>query len=506
MDLYPLTLIYMFYELGSLYLDPFVSGPFLYFTVLNSRRMPCRLRMIHKRPFVDNESYEFACKHPRQLDCIDQLTSNFPLDDAYQKTRNSGEDSLNKYQELGRPRSDSVMEVSNEAQRDVDACATGCFPHFLWVNDEALQEDNLSLFPECLDNGEHLKAFLHSDDILSPIDCPFHKPVSIGVEHQAEIPEWNSADMDSSKHLSESTSQGSLTQSFSLRFTDSDGYEDRLMGTCVVPMPQLEVSASSYFEGANSECMCLDRGSIRCVRQHIVEARQKLIEDLGEQTFRALGFCEMGDEEIANRWAEDEQQAFYEVVMSNPVSLGKNFWNHLSATFPSRSKSELVSFYFNVFVLQKRAEQNRFHTPNVDSDDDEWQRGEDGVEEEEDDSVVESLTVYGAPCYEQDQRYGCYEHIEDEGEVTASKEATDYDSNRVVSDEEYDGDLDDISGNDFAISSRDYSSRNNDKKLIEFPANKEDDDSCTSYEYQQDNADPCLPLDSVTDGRHSNQQ
>ncbi|KAJ8771579.1 hypothetical protein K2173_026756 [Erythroxylum novogranatense] len=252
--------------------------------------------------------------------------------------------------------------------------------------------------------------------------------------------------------------------------------------------------------------MCLDRGSIRCVRQHIVEARQKLIEDLGEQTFRALGFCEMGDEEIANRWTEDEQQAFYEVVMSNPVSLGKNFWNHLSAAFPSRSKSELVSFYFNVFVLRKRAEQNRFHTPNVDSDDDEWQRGEDGVEEEEDDSVVESLTVYGAPCYEQDQTYGCYEHIEDEGEVTASKEATDYDSNRVVSDQEYDGDLDDISGNDFAISSRDYSSGNNDKKLIEFPANKEDDDSCTSYEYQQDNADPCLPLDSVTDGRHSNQQ
>ncbi|KAJ8750188.1 hypothetical protein K2173_014103 [Erythroxylum novogranatense] len=458
--------------------------------------MICRLKMIHKRPFVDNDSYEFACKHPRQLEYIDQLTPIFPLDDADKKPRNSAEDSSNEYQELGRLRSCSAMEVSDEVQQDVETGATGCFPHFFWINNEAPEADNLALFPHCFENEEQLKEFLSTDGIHSPVDCPFQKLVLIGPEHQAEIPEWNLEDMKSYlKQLHDSDSQSSLAQSSNLRLTVNHGYKEKLMGSCVLPMPESEPSASPCSEGTRIECACVDGSSIRCTRQHIAEARQKLRNNLGEQTFEALGFCNMG-EEIANRWTEDEQQAFHEVVLSNPASLGKNFWDHLSEGFLSRPKWELVSYYFNVFTLQKRAEQNRFEPQNVDSDDDEWQRGEIGMAEGDDDSVVETLTAHDAYTYNQlDQAYQCSEYIEDEDEFTAS----DSNGNRVACDVEYEGDLDDISGDHILISLRDYSNSHCIKHLTELPANKGDDDSCTSDEYQRDNADCCLPLGSRTD-------
>lgn len=101
---------------------------------------------------------------------------------------------------------------------------------------------------------------------------------------------------------------------------------------------------------------------------------------------------------MAEKWSEEDQHLFQEVVFSNPSSAGKNFWDNLSAVYPSRTKKEIVSYYYNVFMLRRRAEQNRCDPLNIDSDDDEWKESddeftiseEDVISEEDEDSVVDS--------------------------------------------------------------------------------------------------------------------
>lgn len=46
--------------------------------------------MVHKRAFSDDNLYEFACKHPRQMEHIDHLAPIFPLDSGHQKHLVSG--------------------------------------------------------------------------------------------------------------------------------------------------------------------------------------------------------------------------------------------------------------------------------------------------------------------------------------------------------------------------------------------------------------------------------
>lgn len=108
-------------------------------------------------------------------------------------------------------------------------------------------------------------------------------------------------------------------------------------------------------------------------------------------------------EVVAEKWSQEEELLFREVVFSNPVSSGNNFWDHLSMVFPSRAKKDIVSYYFNVFILQTRSVQNRYDPLNIDSDDDEWQgivdssNDEGGSDEEDGDSLVESPAYYGDP-------------------------------------------------------------------------------------------------------------
>nr|CAD1832361.1 unnamed protein product [Ananas comosus var. bracteatus] len=145
---------------------------------------------------------------------------------------------------------------------------------------------------------------------------------------------------------------------------------------------------------SNIRCSCTEPGSIQCAKQHVMEVRENLKTALGPDRFEALGFCEMG-EDVALKWTEEEERLFQEVVLSNPASLGKNFWDELPHVFSSKNSKELVSYYFNVFMLRKRAEQNRSDPMNVDSDNDEWQESDDGEFEEdetEEDSAVDSLT------------------------------------------------------------------------------------------------------------------
>ncbi|GAB2223861.1 hypothetical protein Drorol1_Dr00004605 [Drosera rotundifolia] len=222
-----------------------------------------------------------------------------------------------------------------------------------------------------------VRQFVHVDNTYRLLlDCPPRKQVPIGPDHQAEIPDL-------------------------LQYRNGDREDDgdnHLAGTCIIPFSEADLSGNDgpRVGDGQDDCSCWDQGSFRCVRHHIVEARERLQSSLGSLAFSELGFHDMG-EVVANKWTEDDEHVFQEVVSSNPVSLGKNFWNVLSFVFPSRTKKEIVSYYFNVFMLRKRAEQNRAHPLHIDSDDDEWQgreindgNDEGGITEEDGDSAVES--------------------------------------------------------------------------------------------------------------------
>lgn len=213
---------------------------------------------------------------------------------------------------------------------------------------------------------------------IQPVDTYSHllhipplKQVPIGPDYQADIPEWHGFDPKNASKTSNA---------------------NKFSGSCVIQLPESDPATGNVVgRGRRSHCCCEDPGSVTCTRLHIREARENLKGDIGHERFSELGFCNMGDI-VACKWTEEDERLFHEVVYSNPVSLGQNFWNHLADAFPSRTNREIVSYYFNVFVLQRRAEQNRSDPVNADSDDDEWQ-GSDSSEDDQDE-IIESPVFY----------------------------------------------------------------------------------------------------------------
>ncbi|KAF5480220.1 hypothetical protein F2P56_000985 [Juglans regia] len=216
-------------------------------------------------------------------------------------------------------------------------------------------------------------------------------------------------------------------------------------------------------------------------------------ENLGREIFEELGFGEMG-EEVAKKWTLEEERAFHEVVLSKPASLDKNFWDHLLAVFPSRTKKDL----------------NRFDPLKVDSDNDEWLKSELEPLEEDEDSVVESPFDQAAAVYYQEDQIYFLEDIEVGEEVNDCEDGADIVSCRVGSDEEDEGDIDDISGTHVSNSIGDCRGDVDLELCGKIScSNGEDDvqdDSCTSYESQQDRVDTCGPPDARIDARESSEE
>lgn len=244
-------------------------------------------------------------------------------------------------------------------------------------SEEDIQLDepfHVTCFPEYFYPEHGVWTLIRHEDTYSlHLQQPPQKLVTVGPNYQADIPPWNPNGVK--KRSSDFCSTSEVV---------SDSENRELAGSSVIPMPYSGSFQDEVGTG-RSECNCHDRGSIRCVRQHVVEAREKLRRILGAEEFKDLGFLDMG-EQVVEKWTKEEEQLFHEIVFSNPPSIGRNFWDILSSVFPSRTGGEIVSYYFNVFMLRRRAEQNRFDPSNADSDNDEW-----GLNNEDDeDSVVES--------------------------------------------------------------------------------------------------------------------
>ncbi|KAI3730713.1 hypothetical protein L1987_61888 [Smallanthus sonchifolius] len=292
------------------------------------------------------------------------------------------------------------------------------------------------LFSDIFEFNLPRRPLVHYDDTYSSLwNCTPRKEVPIGLEHQANVPEFDS---DSARN-----------------YISNNGRENILMGICVISNQEGETVITQ------ADCKCVDNVSIRCVQQHVNEARFNLKQSLGLEKFINLGFNNMGDEEVAGNWTEEEEQHFQDIIYSNPVSHGKRFWEVLSIEFPTRTKRELVSYYFNVFIYRRRAVQNRSRLLAIDSDDDEWwgtKKGSLGAIIEDDDLVVvQPFVDHGDHDHDND-----HDSLSEDGDiVTGVKEnqVMDASSSGSIHDEKVTNENEQekpVSGNSFGSKSESY--------------------------------------------------
>ncbi|XVE85762.1 hypothetical protein DITRI_Ditri17bG0117200 [Diplodiscus trichospermus] len=347
-----------------------------------------------KRHFYDEELQELPFKNPRQFDYSYKLshfadTSTTPYSDAPQKPQFSVEveSGFRKCQWGEVFETNAPSDVTHFVGKDFETSAS-----LSLVTSTSTDEDTGSGAADISPVSAEYFDFCFPRRTFTPVEDSHYllldrsprRQVPLGPNHQANIPTWG-------RHMK----KDNFSQNGASDNNDSD-YEEIMKGTCVIPMPNADLSAnnSGKVGAGRTDCICLDRGSLRCVQQHVTEAREELRKSLGHENFVKLGFYHMG-EDVAYKWSEEDEEIFREVVYSNPASSGKKFWKHLSVVFPSLSKRELVSYYFNVFILQRRAVQNRSNILDIDSDDDEWHGSQLAYEvkasEDDEDSAIESL-------------------------------------------------------------------------------------------------------------------
>lgn len=380
--------------------------------------------MAQKRPFDDEVANEVSSKHPRQDGPSDEIIScndSGPIEYGPDKPYDSGEASIqnNELESREEHVNGSFPEVPREDIGDMETEVARSASLSHWATSSTSDDDepqelvHVPFFPGYFSFDRPVRSVINPDDVYyCLLDYPPRKRVLVGPEYQAEIPELDSLVKHSALDgLAAGDPKATVRNS-----TVND--DEQLEGICIMPSPETEPPGydGEKVGDGRTDCSCPDQGSIRCVRQHIAEAREKLMRNLGQDTFTELGFYDMG-EVVAEKWSEEEEQLFHEVVYSNPASLGRNFWNALSAVFPSRTKMEIVSYYFNVFMLRKRAAQNRCDPFNIDSDNDEWQGSDDDGGDEDEDSGVESPVRHDGFEFHQNGLHGQqheHEHEDDE--------------------------------------------------------------------------------------------
>ncbi|KAL4379931.1 hypothetical protein GQ457_02G000810 [Hibiscus cannabinus] len=193
------------------------------------------------------------------------------------------------------------------------------------------------------------KQFRGIGDSMTPgsvFDYDVDIQVPIGPLFQVEVPEWTGVVLES---------------------------DAKWLGTRVWPLEKTEkrslIELDRIGKGRPDSCGCHLQDSVQCVKFHIREKRLKVKLELGS-AFNKWKFDKMG-EDVALAWTEGEQKMFSSIVKSNPPSLEKTFWDDIYKYFSKKSREELVCYYYNVFLFQRRAHQNRITPSNINSDDDE---------------------------------------------------------------------------------------------------------------------------------------
>lgn len=157
--------------------------------------------------------------------------------------------------------------------------------------------------------------------------------IPIGPQFQADVPAWTSP----SKHDS----------------SDSESDTSKWFGSQIWPVkgqsPESKVGVIG--KGRPDFCKCVSPGTVECIKHHINDKRVQLQYDLGS-VFWSWKFNEMG-EEVSKFWTLQEQRTFASLVKSNPVSQRESFLKRALQCLPSKSREDIVSYYFNVFVPRR---------------------------------------------------------------------------------------------------------------------------------------------------------
>ncbi|KAI3693961.1 hypothetical protein L1987_76917 [Smallanthus sonchifolius] len=176
------------------------------------------------------------------------------------------------------------------------------------------------------------------------------KRIPLGRSFQAEVPQWTGKTQES---------------------------ETRWLGTRVWPLKETErqtslIEREPIGKGRQGSCGCRLIDSLECVRFHVARKRARLKLELGP-AFAKWKFDMMG-EDVSLKWTENEEKKFASIIKLNPASSGMCFWDVLMSYFKNKTWPVLVSYYFSVYLLRRRAHQNRADPSNIDSDDDELEK------------------------------------------------------------------------------------------------------------------------------------
>ncbi|KAK6935757.1 hypothetical protein RJ641_032787 [Dillenia turbinata] len=190
-------------------------------------------------------------------------------------------------------------------------------------------------------------------DWLEFIETNYTRAVMpVGRRFQANIPEWN--------NTTNSETDG-----------NSKGEDDtaRWLGTRIWPIEarSTETGEEMIGRGRPDFCLCDVPGSVECVKNHVSAAHVKLQHSLSAAFF-IWKFDEMG-EEICELWSREEQTKFEYLVKRNPAIQGKSFIKSALNCFKSKTRSSIVSYYFNVYVPSHIGIKTRSGVIIVDSDD-----------------------------------------------------------------------------------------------------------------------------------------
>ncbi|XP_054782114.1 AT-rich interactive domain-containing protein 1-like [Prosopis cineraria] len=184
------------------------------------------------------------------------------------------------------------------------------------------------------------KTTLLSFDKCSKITVP------LGPSHQALVPEWTGVIFES---------------------------DPKWLGTQIWPSKSVNhhrqvIQRDPSGKGRNDFCNCQVPGSVECLKFHIVENRDKIKLEL-DVAFYQWNFHKVG-EQVSHHWTYEEEKKFKNALRANLQSRKKCHWDHIFRSYPKKKREDLVSYYFNVFVLRRRRQQNQYSPNNIDSDDD----------------------------------------------------------------------------------------------------------------------------------------
>ncbi|PIA54402.1 hypothetical protein AQUCO_00900744v1 [Aquilegia coerulea] len=144
------------------------------------------------------------------------------------------------------------------------------------------------------------------------------------------------------------------------------------LGTQIWPIESGNIDTDMELIGkgrSDSSCFCDYPDSTECIKHHIDEERHQLQSEIGD-TFYSWGFDKMG-EAVSESWTVQEQNTFKSLFNRKTTMSKETFWRRAFKHLPFKSRENIVSYYFNVFVLRNVRMQTRLHLSDIDSDDDE---------------------------------------------------------------------------------------------------------------------------------------